>query len=199
VPITRAARHGELDGGAADPAGGAVDEQRAPGPDAERVQGPRGRLEGDRQAGGLGEAKRRRDRRVVGEQCQLGRARAVVGEAEHPIAGGDVNDALTDLVDDARHLATRRLRELPAHQALAQLPVGRIDAGRVHRDPDLAGPRVRIRKIHDFEDLRAPELAIADCLHHSLRSRPPGVALAARSKVCQPRVPGPRSEHAPQG
>jgi hypothetical protein len=63
-----ATRHGELDGGAADPAGGAVDEQHAPSPDAERVQGAGGRLEGDGQASGLGEAKRRRDRRVVGEQ-----------------------------------------------------------------------------------------------------------------------------------
>jgi hypothetical protein len=71
----RATRHGELDGGAADPAGGAVDEQRAPGPGAERVQGGRGRLDGDGQSGGLGEAKRRRDRRVVGEQRQLGGSR----------------------------------------------------------------------------------------------------------------------------
>jgi hypothetical protein len=30
---------------------------------------------------------------------------------------------------------------------------------------------MRIRKIHDLEDLRAPELAEAGCLHHSLRSR----------------------------
>jgi hypothetical protein len=173
----RAARHGELDGGAADPTGGAVDEQRAPGPDAERVQAARGRLDGDGQPSGLGEAKRWRDRRVVGEQRQLGRARAVVGEAEHSIADGDVRHALTDLVGDARHLATRRLRELPAHQALAQLPVGRIDAGRAYSDPDLARPHVRIRKIHDLEDLWAPELAEAGCLHHSLRSRPRGVAL----------------------
>ena len=167
-----AARHGELDGGAADPACGAVDEQRAPSPDAERVQAARGRLDGDGQRSGLGEAKRRRDRRVVGEQRQFGRARAVGGEPEHAIADGDVRDALTDLVDDARHLATRRLRELPAMQALAQLPVGRIDADRAHRDPDMAGPRVRVRKIHDLEDLRAPELAVAGCLHRSLLSSP---------------------------
>jgi hypothetical protein len=40
----RAARHAELDGGAADLAGSAVDEQPAPGPDGECVQGARGRL-----------------------------------------------------------------------------------------------------------------------------------------------------------
>ena len=65
--------------------------------------------------------------------------------------------------------ATRRLRELSAHQALAYLPVGGIDTGRMDRDPDLAGPRVRIRKIHDLLELRAPELAEAGsfivCLH----------------------------------
>jgi hypothetical protein len=114
----------------------------------------------------------------VGEQRQLGRARAVVGEAEHPVTDGGVRDTRTDLVDDARHLAARRLRELPAHQALAQLPVGRVDAGGVHRDPDLPGPRVWVGKVHDLEDLRASELAVADCLHRSLRSRPRGVAPA---------------------
>ena len=45
---------------------------------------------------------------------------------------------------------------------------------------------MRIGEIHDLEDLRAPELAETDCLNHSLRSRPRGVALAARSAVCQP-------------
>ena len=55
----------------------------------------------------------------------------------------------------------------------------RVDAGRVHRNPDLAGTRMRIGEIHDLEDLRPPEPVETDCLHHSLRSRPPGVVLAA--------------------
>jgi len=48
------------------------------------------------------------------------------------------------------------LRELPIHQALALLPVARVDTGRAHRDPDLAGLRMRIGEIDDLEDLRAP-------------------------------------------
>jgi hypothetical protein len=57
------------------------------------------------------------------------------------------------------------LRELLVHQALALLPVAGVEAGRAHRDPDLAGPRMRIGQIHDLEDLRAAEPAEADCLH----------------------------------
>jgi hypothetical protein len=131
VPITRAPRHCELNGGAADSAGGAVDEQRAPGPDAERVQGARGRLEGDGQACGLGTMPVTSRPIVCGSSAPI-----------RPCA-----------------LSSRS-----------------IDAGRVRRDPDLAGPGLRIRKIHDLKDLRDPELAEADCLHHSLRSRPWGVA-----------------------
>lgn len=90
-----------------------------------------------------------------------------MGYTARPLAGGGTRTALAAdpvLAGRPRHLATRRLRKLPAHQAPAQLPVGRIDTGRVHRDPDLAGPSVRIRKIHDLEHLRAPEPAVAGCL-----------------------------------
>ena len=166
----RAARHGELDRGAADASGGAVDEQRAAAPDAELVERARGRLDGGRQRGGAGEVERRRDRRVVGQHRQLGLGRPLGGEAEHAIADGHVRNALAELVDDARRLVAHGLRELRIHQALALLPVARVDAGRAHRDPDLAGTRMRIGEIHDLEDLRAPELAETDCLHRSLRS-----------------------------
>src|SRR5689334_8081616 len=74
------------------------------------------------------------------------------------------------LVDDTRRLVGQGLRELPIHQALALLPVARVDAGRAHRNPDLAGTRMRIGEIHDLEDLRVPEPAEADRLQHSLRS-----------------------------
>jgi hypothetical protein len=66
-------------------------------------------------------------------------------------------------------------------------------AGRAHRNPDLAGTRMRIGKIHDLENLRAPELAETHCPQHWLRSRlkvsrllrvrqsaSPGSAFAAR-------------------
>ena len=140
----RAARHGQLNRGAADAAGGAVDEQRAADPHAELVKRPRGRLDSGRQRGSGGEVKRRRDRRVVGQHRQLGLGRSLGGQAEHPIADGHVRHALAELVDDARRLVAQGLRELLVHQALALLPVARVDACRAHRDPDLAGTRMRI-------------------------------------------------------
>ncbi len=167
----RAARHGELDRGAANAAGGAADEQRAAAPGAELVKGARGRLDGGRQRGGAGEVERRRDRRVVGQHRQLGLRPLLGGEAEHAVADGHVRDARAELVDDARRLVAHGLREFLIHQAPALLPVARVDAGRAHRDPDLAGTRMRIGQVHDLEDLRAAELAETDCLHHSLRSR----------------------------
>src|SRR5215472_15036868 len=109
--------------------------------------------------------------RVVGQHRQLGLGRPLDGEAEHAIADGHIRNALAELVDDAHRLVAQGLRELPIHQALALLPVARVDAGRAHRNPDLAGTRVRIGEIHDLEDLRAPELVEPGCLHHSLRSR----------------------------
>jgi hypothetical protein len=167
----RAAHYSELNRGAADASGGAVDEQRATAPDAELVKRARGRLDGGRQRGSPGEVKRRRDRRIIGQHRQLGLGRPLGGQAEHAIADGHVRNPLAELVDDARRLVTHGLRELLIHQALALLPVARVDAGRAHRNPDHAGTRMRIGEIHDLEDLRAPELAETDCLHHSLRSR----------------------------
>ncbi len=166
-----AARHRELDRSATDAAGGAVDEQRAAAPDAELVERTRGRLDGGRQRGSFGEVERRRDRRIVGQHRQLGLG-GLGGEAEHAIADGDVRDALTELVDDARSLVANGLRELRIHQPLALLPVARVDAGGTDRDPDLARTRMRIGEIHDLEDLRTPKPAETNRLHHLLRSRP---------------------------
>src|ERR1700678_952949 len=53
----RTAHHGELNRGAADASGGAVDEQRAAAPDAELVKRAPGRLDGGRQRGSFGEVK----------------------------------------------------------------------------------------------------------------------------------------------
>ena len=56
----RAAHHGELNRGAADASGGAVDEQRAAAPDAELVKRARGRLDG-----GLAAPQRRGSRALA--------------------------------------------------------------------------------------------------------------------------------------
>src|SRR5580693_8361832 len=39
------------------------------------------------------------------------------------------------------------------------------DAGGAYNDPDLTGTRMRVGKIHYFQDLGAPELAELCCLH----------------------------------
>ena len=160
---------------------------RAAAGDAELVKRPRSRLDSGRQRGSGGEVKRRRDRRVVGQHRQLGLGRSLGGQAEHPIADGHVRNTLAELVDDTRRLVAQGLRELLVHQALALLPVARVDACRAHRDPDLAGTRMRIGQIHDLENLRAPELAEADCLHRCLHPGPaahrstPDAGFAVRS------------------
>ena len=94
--------------------------------DAELVKRPRGRLDSGRQRGSIGEVKRRRDRRIVGQHRQLGLGRPLGGQAEHAIADGHVRNALAELVDDTRRLVAQGLRELLVHQALALLPVARV-------------------------------------------------------------------------
>jgi hypothetical protein len=47
------------------------------------------------------------------------------------------SSARTDLVDDACRLVAQGLRQFLVHQALALLPVARVDPGRAHRDPDI--------------------------------------------------------------
>jgi hypothetical protein len=167
-----AAPHGELNRGAADAPGGAVDQQRAAVPDTELVKGARGRLDGGRQRGCAGEAERRRDRRIVGQHRQLGLGRRLGAEPKHAIADGHVRHALAEFIDDACRLVAHRLRQLGIHQALALLRVAHADAGGAHRDPDLTGTRTRIGEIHDLQHLRAPEPAETDCLHRWLPSRP---------------------------
>ncbi len=161
------------------------------------VEAARGRFERDGEAGGVNESERPRDRRPIGQQRQFGRSRAIVGDTEYPVADRDICNAFSDLVDDARHVATRRLRQprAEAQQAAAQLAIGRIDAGRVHDDPDLSGTGMRVGKIHDLEDLGTSEPAELRCFHELLlediianavrftrpsRSRPPKLGVSMR-------------------
>src|SRR5579875_428668 len=132
--------------------------------------------------GNLGEREGLRDREKEAPSSTASSAWAApsAAQAGHAITGGHVRNALAELAGDARRLMAHSLRELPARQALALLPAARVDADRAHRNPDLAGTRMRIGQIHDLEDPRAPELAETDRLHRCLRSRPRGVALIAR-------------------
>jgi hypothetical protein len=98
----RAAGHGQLDRGAADTAGGTVDQQQASAPHAELVERAGGRLGRGRESRRPREVERRRDRRVPGQHGQLGLGRSVGGQSEHPIAHRDVGDVVAELVDDPR-------------------------------------------------------------------------------------------------
>ena len=55
----------------------------------------------------------------MGQHCQLGLGARLGGEAEHPLADGRAHDARADLVDDARGLMAKRLREL--HRSIRPL------------------------------------------------------------------------------
>src|SRR5262249_16705873 len=74
------------------------------------------------------------------------------------------------------------------------LPVARVDAGRAHGNPDLAGTRMRIGEIHDLEDLRAPEPAETDCLHH-----PPRLDAGYRACCTCDSLPASRARPRPPG
>lgn len=137
--------------------------QASKGPGSPATAG--GRLDRDGEAGGVDETEGRWDRRPVSEQCQFGRSGAIVGDTEHPVADSYVGNTSSDLVDHARYVATRRLRQPRAkvQQALAQLRIGRTDAGRMHDDPNLPRAGMRVRNVYDLEDLGASEPAELCC------------------------------------
>jgi hypothetical protein len=56
------------------------------------------------------EVERRRDRREVGQDRELGLGSLLGGEAEHAFTNGQLANALAELVDDARGLVTHGLR-----------------------------------------------------------------------------------------
>jgi hypothetical protein len=171
----RAAGHGELNGGAADSTRSAVDEQSDSKTDAELVQTARGCFECDGEAGSIDETEGQWDGRPIGQQRQFGRSGAIVGDTEYPVADCDICNTLSDLIDDARHVATRRLwqRRAEAQQTAAQLAICLIDAGRMHNDPNLSGTRIRIGKIHNLEDIGTSEPTELRCFHELL----PGASL----------------------
>jgi hypothetical protein len=167
----RATGHRELDRGAADATGGSVDEQCAATLDADLIERTGGGLDGGRQRGGGREVERRRDRGVVRQHRQLGLRRSVGAEAEHPISDGHVGDARAQPVDNPRRFVAEGLRELGIHQAPALLPVAQANTGGAHCNPDLTGTWLGIGKIDNLQDLRAPEPAETDDLHHRSAAR----------------------------
>ena len=186
----RTAGDGQLDGGAADAPGRAVDEEGDPGADAELVQAARGGLQRAREDGRVDETERLRHRRAARTHPEFG-CRATVGAPEDPLADGHVGDALADLVDDAGHVPARQLGQVVAevHLAAAQGNVGGADADRAHDDPDLAGSRVRVGQIHDLEDLGSAEPVEPSCLHDLPFGGAVVVDVSASRRVLRPRRP----------
>ena len=91
-------------------------------------------------------------------------------EAECVIANGHVRNALAELVDDARRFVAHGLRELLIHQALAFLPVARVDAGGAHRNRTWPGPGCGSAH-RCSRGPPGPESVERDGLDHWLRSR----------------------------
>ena len=186
----RSAGPRDLDGGDADPAGRAVDDERLPLADAaEEAEDAQARLDRDgqrgrllpRQAGGLaGE---------VVEHGLLGRG-AADGEAEDLVARGDAAHVRPDLVDDARRLPAVDDGELQrhdvAHHPAARLPVDRVDARRAHGDADLPRPRPGRVGVGDVQDVGIAVLGERDRLHERTlltAARRPAAAVSARARI----------------
>src|SRR5439155_21006948 len=82
---------------------------------------------------------------------------SVLGAAEHLITQRYPRDALTGLVHHAGGVVSEVTRTgqglATGHGPGQQLPVGRVNAGRPHSDPDLPQSRVRNRSVSPCEDL----------------------------------------------
>jgi len=156
----RAAIDGQLDRGAPDASGRAVDQHGGPRSDAEQVEHASRGLGRDRDRGGLGPGQAGRlDRDVVEDRVLRRRGLA---EAEDLVADRHSLDVRPDLVDDPRTVNARdggRLeRSATGHEPGPDLPVDRVDARRPYGDADLARTGVRLRRLADDEDLRTAVL-----------------------------------------
>ena len=107
---SRAVRNRELNGSGADASGGAVDQDCLAGADAELIETARRRFERNRERCGVDEAEGRWQRRANGQERQLC-CRALVGDAENPVADGNIRHTLADLIDDACNVTARSLRQ----------------------------------------------------------------------------------------
>ena len=90
------------------------------------------------------------DGRLDGDLLGVGAFDALIGHAEHGVAGFEIGDAGADLADEAGEVAAENVRkpvELIAAAAAPNLGVGAVDAGRVDIDHHLARPRLRVRRL----------------------------------------------------
>jgi hypothetical protein len=141
---------------------------------AEQVEDPLRSLAGDRQSGRLVPAHRLGLAGGDGRQGVPGIGSGV-GEPEHLVTGSQCGDALTDRVDDTGRLDAgsrrERGREHLLQPAVADLVVERVDPGRHHTQPDLAGAGFGKPGLRDAQHLGPTEPVEDDRLHDCHLSR----------------------------
>jgi hypothetical protein len=166
---------GELGGEHPDPAGGTGDHDGLPRLRVDGVHGRDGRGADDVERTGDVPVETRglrhdavgRDRDVV----SLGGA--LVRHPDHVVADAPAGDARADRDDLSGEVAALAERRLPAESALADRDLAGIDAGRAHRDHDLARAGLALRHLLERQDAAVTESGDADCVHVS-GLRPPG-------------------------
>ncbi len=164
---------GELHGKARDAAGAALDQDGFAVFEVRRVFDGRHRGEADEpERRRLGMAERGGllgdDGRLDGDLLGIGAFDALVGHAEHGVAGFEIGDAGADVADDAGEVAAENVRkpvEFIAAAAAPDLGVGAVDAGRVDIDHHLAGPGLRVRRLAETQHLRPAVARQKHCFH----------------------------------
>ncbi len=160
-------RDRELDEAGTDSAGRPVHDEQPARVQLEQVQQPGGGLDRHRERCRLGHGQRARYRRERLQHRQLGVRRGAV--AEDPVTDRDPDHAVTHLVDDAGCLEAEDVGEVERHRVLqhprADLPVERVDPGRLDRDPDLPRTGVRVGCVADVQDAGVAVLLELDCAH----------------------------------
>jgi hypothetical protein len=138
-----AAAQGDLNSGEPDRRAGSVDKQRGPGLKTHRIERPRRSLDGHRQDGRLDGVKPVGHAVPAVEDRDVGGAGArLAGEVRRPedeVSDANVVDVVPHRVDRPGDVVADAARQAPGHESAAQLPVGRVEPGRGHPHPDVAG------------------------------------------------------------
>jgi hypothetical protein len=167
---TRAQRHGDLHGGAADAAAGAVHEQQVAHAQSalhrNRIEGGQERLRCRCRRGAVQRVGHRGQLALGGDDAR--RQATAADQPEGAVADLEGRHRVADRDHRTGHLqAGDVLGPAGRHRmlALALQHVGRVDAGERRRDHDLESVRLRIRSLLDRHHLAAAHAAIDDAPH----------------------------------
>jgi tetratricopeptide (TPR) repeat protein/transcriptional regulator with XRE-family HTH domain len=167
----RARLPGELHGDRADPASGAGDNERVALADGDRAHGrPGGESDNAERACHLPRHLRGLRHHVRSlDQGILSLARPRVDPADHVVADRHAGHALAELFDDPGQVTAlpRRERGRPegVQEALPDLRLARVDAGRLHFDDDLPWTWDRPRHLRHVQDIHSAVLVEPYRLH----------------------------------